>query len=92
MKMNLRVQYDDGSTADAVVSAVDLVGFEGKFNKSVAKFQQEFMLTDIYWLAWHSLHRADKSIGEFEQWLEARDPEVVFSDEDNDVVPLENSQ
>lgn len=92
MKMHLRVKYDDGSTADATVSAVDLVAFESKFSKSVAKFQENMMLTDIYWLAWHSLQRKDKSIGDFEKWLEATNPEVEFADEDNSIVPLESSQ
>lgn len=92
MKMNLRVKYDDGSTADAVVSAVDFVAFEREFNKSVAKFQENMMLTDVYWLAWHSLERKDKSIGGFDKWLEDNNPEVEFGDEDNEIVPLENSQ
>ena len=92
MKMNLRVKYDDGSTVDAVVSAVDFVAFEREFNKSVTKFQENMMLTDVYWLAWHSMQRRDKSIGNFTDWLENRNPEVEFSDEDNEIVPLENNQ
>lgn len=91
MKMHLRVKYDDGSTADAVVSAVDLVAFESKFDKSIAQFSQTLRMTDIYWLAWHTLHRSDKSLGTFEEWLENKDPEVVFGDED-EIVPLENNQ
>lgn len=92
MKMNLRVKYDDGSTVDAVVSAVDFVAFEREFNKSVTKFQENMMLTDVYWLAWHSMQRKDKNIGNFNDWLENRNPEVEFSDEDNEIVPLENNQ
>lgn len=92
MKMHLHVQYDDGSAADAVVSAVDLVAFEGKFNKSVARFQDDMMMTDIYWLAWHALHRMDKSIGDFEQWLTDRNPDVEFGEsKENEIVPLENN-
>lgn len=92
MKMHLRVTNGDGSTADVQVSAVDLVAFEGKFNKSVTKFQEDFMLTDLYWLAWHTLQRKNKSIGDFETWLETAEPEVAFGHEDNDVVPLESDQ
>lgn len=91
MKMHLRITNGDGSTADVTVSAVDLVAFEEKFNRSVAKFQDEFRLTDLFWLAWHSLRRGNKSLPEFEAWLEASDPEVEFADVD-DVVPLESSQ
>lgn len=92
MKMNLRVKYDDGSTADAVVSAVDFVAFESKFNKSIVKFQENMMLTDVYWLAWHAMQRKDKSLGDFEKWLEDNNPEVEFGDEDNEIVPLESNQ
>ena len=92
MKMHLRVTNGDGSTADVNVSAVDLVAFESKFNKSVTKFQEDFMLTDLYWLAWHTLQRKDKNIGDFESWLETHEPEVAFGAEDNEIVPLENDQ
>lgn len=91
MKMNLRVTNGDGSTVDANVSAVDLVAFEAKFDKSVAKFQDDFKITDIYWLAWHTLQRKDKTLGTFEQWLESHEPEVVFGGDDTEIVPLENS-
>lgn len=92
MKMNLRVKYDDGSTVDAIVSAVDFVAFEREFSKSVTKFQENMMLTDVYWLAWHSMQRKDKTLGEFNKWLEDRNPEVEFSEDDSEIVPLENSQ
>jgi len=91
MKMNLRVTNGDGSTVDANVSAVDLVAFEAKFDKSVSRFQEEFRVTDIYWLAWHTLQRKDKNIGSFEEWLEHKEPEVVFGGTDEEIVPLENS-
>jgi len=48
------------------------------------------MLTDIYWLAWHTLQRKDKNIGDFEAWLESHEPEVSFGAEDTEIVPLEN--
>lgn len=90
MKMNLRVSNNDGSTADVQVSAVDLVAFEDKFDRSVAKFQDEFRLTDMYWLAWHSLKRTNPSIGDFNTWLAESDPDVGFS-ESEEIVPLEKS-
>lgn len=91
MKMNLRIKYADGSAAEAKISAADLVAFEAQFNKSVAKFQEQFMLTDVYWLAWHSVKRRDKNVGTFEEWLDATDPTVEFG-EDEQIVPLESSQ
>jgi hypothetical protein len=91
MKMHLRVTNGDGSTADVMVSAVDLVAFEGKFDKSVTRFQEDFRMTDIYWLAWHTIQRKDKSVGDFEQWLETHEPEVEFGGDSGEIVPLENS-
>jgi hypothetical protein len=89
MKMNLTVKYDDGATAEVVVSAVDFVAFEQEFNRSVARFEAEFKFTDMCWLAWHSLGRRDKNLGEFMAWMEKVD-EVTFG-ETTDIVPLEST-
>lgn len=72
MRMNLHVTYTDGSGADVIVSAPDLVAFEREFDRSVARFESEVRFTDICWLAWHRLHR-DKQAGEFNDWLEGLD-------------------
>ena len=91
MKMHLRVTNGDGSAAEVTISAADFVAFESQFNRSVAKFQDEFRLTDMYWLAWHSLRRSNRNLPDFGDWLDKSDPSVEFSDGD-DVVPLESSQ
>jgi hypothetical protein len=91
VKMHLRVTNADGSAADVTVSAADFVGFESTFNRSVAKFQEEFRLTDMYWLAWHSLRRSNPKLPEFTEWIEANDPDVEFSDDTGEIVPLESS-
>lgn len=91
MKMHLRVTNADGSAADVTVSAADLVAFESEFNRSVARFQDEFRLTDMYWLAWHASRRFNSSLPEFTDWLEQADPDVEFGDEDSEIVPLESS-
>ena len=91
MKLHLRVTNSDGSAVDVKVSAADLVAFESEFNRSVAKFQNEFRLTDMYWLAWHSMKRTNPSVPGFMEWLDQADPDVSFGDEDNDVVPLESN-
>lgn len=88
MKMKLDVKYNDGATAAATVAAVDFVGFEEKFDRSIAKFQTELKFTDLCWLAWHSLHRADASLGDFHDWLET--VEGVTFGEDSEIVPLES--
>lgn len=69
MRMLLQVTYVDGTGAEAVVSAPDFVAFEREFDRSVARFESEVKLTDIYWLAWHRLNRATP-VGDFDKWLE----------------------
>lgn len=88
MKIKLDVKYDDGATAAATVAAVDFVGFEETFDRSMAKFQTELKFTDLCWLAWHSLHRKNESIGDFHAWLE--NVEGVTFGEDSEIVPLES--
>lgn len=90
MRLILTVTYTDESTADAVVSAVDFVRFEEKFERSVAKFEKEMRFTDLCWLAWHSLKRRKKTDADFDAWLDTID-EVTFSDQETEIAPLENT-
>jgi hypothetical protein len=87
MKMNLKVTYNDKSATDVTVSVADFVAFETKFDRSIARFEQEFKLTDMCWLAWHRLHRSDKSIGDFDAWLDGVD--AVEFEGTEEIVPLE---
>ena len=91
MKMHLRVTNGDGSAADVVVSAADFVAFESQFDRSVAKFQSDFRITDLYWLAWHALRRFKPTTPDFGDWLDKTDPSVEFAEGSADVVPLETS-
>jgi hypothetical protein len=87
MRMNLKVTYADESATDVVVSVADFVAFEEKFDRSVAKFETEFKLTDMCWLAWHRLQRQDKNTKDFNDWLEnVESVEFVGTEE---IVPLE---
>jgi hypothetical protein len=88
MRMTMAVTYTDGSGADVVVSAPDLVAFEREFDRSVARFESEVKLTDICWLAWHRLHR-DKKAGGFDEWLETLES-VEISDA-GDPAPLDKT-
>jgi hypothetical protein len=87
MKMNLAVTYTNESVTDVTVSVADFVAFEEKFDRSVAKFEQEFKLTDMCWLAWHRLAKQDKKTGDFTDWLETVDS-VEFKGAE-EVAPLE---
>jgi hypothetical protein len=88
MQINFTVKYVDGSAAGAVASVVDQVAFEREHDKSIAAISSDFRLTDICWLAWHSLHRTSKTTESFDTWLE-RVEEVVIGEAE--IVPLETA-
>jgi hypothetical protein len=70
MRINLRIDYTNGESKDITCSARDLVAFEEKFSRSVAKLESEFRLTDLLFLAWHSEERRKETKKDFDGWLE----------------------
>jgi hypothetical protein len=70
MKINLRLTYEGKEPKEVVCSARDLVAFEEKYDRSVAKFETEFKLTDLFYLAWHSETRQKETSKSFEDWLD----------------------
>jgi len=81
MRINLRVELTDGNKKEVTCSAKDLVAFEEKYSRSVARFEQEMRLTDLLWLAWHSENRTKATGKDFDSWLD--DVESIEpSDED----------
>lgn len=82
MKIPLRVKYLDGKIEEVESSFGDFVSFERTWNKSVTKFDTELRLTDLAWLAWHSLKRQKKTNVAF-------DPEWINSVES--VEPMEQA-
>jgi hypothetical protein len=70
MRINLRVDYTNGESKEITCSARDLVAFEDKFNRSVAKLETEFRLTDLLFLAWHSESRRKETKKNFDEWLD----------------------
>lgn len=89
MKLNLRVNGSDGSAVDVVASAADLVAFELKWDRSIARFSDDFRFTDLCWLAWHTCKRTGQTSQDFEQWLETIES---VDASDGTIVPLESSQ
>lgn len=81
MKINLRVEFANGESKEVTCSAKDLVAFEDKFNRSVAKLETEFKFTDLVWLAWQSESRRKETKKSFDEWLDEIDS-VVPSDID----------
>jgi hypothetical protein len=70
MKLNLRVTYNASEPKEIVCSARDLVAFEEKYDRSVAKLQEEFKITDLLYLAWHSEKRTNATKKDFDNWLD----------------------
>lgn len=89
MRMALSVKYLDGSAANVRTSAADLVKFEERFDRSVAKLETELRLTDLCWLAWHALARTKQTPLGFDEWLDTLDS-VEPGTEETEIVPLEN--
>jgi hypothetical protein len=70
MRISLRVEYQDGNKEEVRCSASDLVAFEDKYQRSVARLEHEMKLTDLLFIAWHSLNRQGITKKDFEAWLE----------------------
>jgi len=81
MRISLRVELTDGTQKDVMCSAKDLVAFEEKFSRSVARFEQEMRLTDLLFLAWHSESRTKATGKDFDSWLDDVES-ITSSDED----------
>lgn len=81
MRINLRIKYV-GQEVDKEITcnASDLVAFEAKYDRSVAKLQAEFRLTDLMFLAWRSESRTKQTKADFEAWLDDVDS-LEVSDE-----------
>ena len=81
MKINLRVEYSNGNFEEVQCAAKDLVAFEEKYQRSVAKMQDEMKLTDLLFIAWHSLNRNKKTDKDFDSWLD--DVESIEASDDD---------
>jgi hypothetical protein len=81
MKMNLRVEFTNNKKTDVVCSAKDLVAFEDKYQRSIARLEQEMRLTDLLWIAWHSLNRQKITTKDFDSWLD--DVESIAPSDDD---------
>ncbi len=68
--MTLRIELVDGSVEEVTCGARDFVAFEEKYERSVARFEQELKLTDLLFMAWHALTRLKKTSKDFNAWLD----------------------
>lgn len=82
MRINLHVEYSDGTGRDVICNAADLVAFEDKFNTSIVKLGDDPRVGWLLFLAWHSEHRNGNTKDAYEKWLE-----TVESVGESDVDP-----
>jgi hypothetical protein len=69
--INLRVEFLDGSTAECVAIAADLIAFESHFDLSVARLEKEIRLTHLFFIAWSVQKRTGLTTDTFEKWTES---------------------
>jgi len=69
--INLRVDFLDGTSAEVVAIAADLIAFETHFNLSVARLEKEIRLTHLFFMAWSVLHRTKLTTEGFDKWVES---------------------
>jgi hypothetical protein len=71
MKLPLTIHYNDGEKRDVTAAFADFVQFERTWNRSVSRFETDFRLTDLAWLAWSAESRAKRTSKKFDpDWLE----------------------
>ena len=71
MRLALKVEYHTGESEDVDAVFADFVAFERTWNRSVARFEHDFRLTDLAWLAWSAETRAKRTDKKFDpDWLE----------------------
>lgn len=70
MKINLHIQFEDGTEKDITAGAADLVAFEDKFNISVVNLGNDPRMSWLLYLAWHSESRTKATKLGYEEWLE----------------------
>lgn len=68
MQINLQITHEDKTEKTVTANASDLVGFETKFDLSVAKLEKEVKLTHLLYIAWHSENRTKATALDFEAW------------------------
>lgn len=81
MKINLHIQFEDGTEKDITANAADLVAFEDKFNISVVSIGNEPRMSWLLYLAWHSESRTKSTKLDYEDWLSTVG-EIGASDDD----------
>ncbi len=70
MKINLRIEFNDGTSKEVSCSAADLVKFENHFDMSIAILESQMRFTHLMFLAWASESRRKETGKDFDAWCE----------------------
>lgn len=92
LRLALHVDYDDGSSADVIASALDIVNFERKFNKSITVFADEVRVEYLLELAYSALARRKLTSISFDEWADTISGITFGNEEEIAIVPLEKIQ
>jgi len=71
MRINLHLEFSDGTERDVTCNAADLVAFEDKFGVSIVKLGDEPRIGWLLYLGWHSEKRTGNTKDDYEKWLES---------------------
>mgnify|MGYP007100081829 FL=1 len=87
LRLALHVDYDDGSSADVIASALDIVNFERKFNKSITVFAEEVRVEYLLELAYSALTRKKLVTQSFDDWADTISGITFGNEEDAEIEP-----
>jgi len=91
MKLAFEITLNSGVKEQVTAHFADFIAFEGEKNRAITNLQSEVKLSDLAWLAWHSLKRRNQVKTTFAEWVETVESLEVAT-EDSVIVPLENPQ
>jgi hypothetical protein len=70
MKINLRIDFLDGTSKEVSCIAADLVKFETKFDISVVELEKKTRFSHLLFLAWCAESRTKSTGLDFDGWIE----------------------
>lgn len=70
MKINLEIEYNDGSKVEALCSAPEIVKFEDKFDLSISTAARDLRVSHLLFLAYSWAKRTKATELSFEDWTE----------------------
>jgi len=77
MKLELVIQYADGTEKTVTVKAVDIVAFEQNFDMSMSRLEKEIRMTHLFFMAHQAQKRTGDTKDDFDKWLDGVDNVVM---------------